>query len=188
MMSNKTCNTVTVSSFHTLWQGFEKELTNFVRSKLFDKSLVQDVMQEVAIKIYQNQTTVSTTTNVRAFLYTLTKNCLIDFYRKHSKKLPNGIFFEEVSKDDELHIALECLPIMIEKLPITDQEILRLRVQKEYSIKEISEILHLSIEGVKSKLKRAHVKLGSNYFTCCSVEKNKRGDIITLKGDCTKGC
>ena len=187
-MSNKICNTVTVSSFHTVWHNFEKELTNFVRSKLFDKSLVQDVMQEVAIKIYQNQTIISSTTNIRAFLYTLTRNCLIDFYRKHSKKLPDDTFFEELSINEETHIALECLPTMIEKLSSSDQEILKLKVQKEYSIKEISKVLDLSIDGVKSKLKRANTKLASNYFTCCSVEKNTRGDVVTLKGDCTKGC
>ena len=171
--------------FDTLWHEYESELTAFVRARLFDKSLASDIMQEVAIKIYKNKNTLAELDNTRAWLYRVTRNTLIDFYKKNDKTIPEELYSLERIVDSQENDTDEmgtCLTYMMSStLSQSDNEILHLSVLEEYSLKEIATKLNLTLEGTKSKLKRAKKKLSSSFFECCSLDKDVRGNILDFK-------
>jgi RNA polymerase sigma-70 factor (ECF subfamily) len=157
--------------FDVLWQQYEKELTAFVKARLYDKSLAPDIMQEVAIKIYKNKSILGDIDNSRAWLYRVTRNTLIDFYKQHDKTIPSELYILELTTYDEEDEANElgtCLmSMMSSSLSKSDNKVLHLSILEQYSLKEISSKLDLTIDGTKSKLKRAKKKLSSAFFTCC---------------------
>ena len=172
--------------FNVLWQQYETELTAFVRARLYDKSLASDILQEVAIKIYKKQNTLAELENVRAWLYRVTRNTLIDFYKKNDRTIPEELYSLEriVDREENDTDALDsCLTYMSRTLSQSDNEILHLSVLEEYSLKEIATKLNLSLEGTKSKLKRAKKKLSSEFFECCSLDRDARGNIFDFKAN-----
>ena len=169
-------------TFDKIWRQYEKELTAFVSTRLFDKSLASDVMQEVAIKIYKNQHKLESIENSRAWLYRLTRNTLIDFYKKNDTAITSELYNEALTinqEEDDSTTLNSCLRDMMSTLlSKTDNEILHLSIIEQYSLREISTRLNLSIEGTKTKLKRAKKKLSSQFFSCCNLEKDSRGNIL----------
>lgn len=177
--------------FSIIWDKYEKELTNFVSSKVYDKNYVNDIMQEIAIKIYKNINTMDKVDNVRAWLYRLSRNTIIDFFRVHNKSVPKELYTLEkfyIKEDFENNHLLRCLNALSDDLKDSDKKILDLSIHKEYSLKEISNEFDLSLEGTKSKLKRAKSKLAKKFFSCCSLEKDIKNKIIDFKPFDTKSC
>jgi RNA polymerase sigma-70 factor (ECF subfamily) len=172
-----------IVDFNIVWEQYEQELTNFVRARLYDKSLVSDIMQEVAIKIYKNQLT--PINNVRAWFYRITKNTLIDFYKQNNKTIPDELYNLELTIDDlkyepnELHSCL--VGMMTASLNKSDTDRLNISVIEQYSLKDISAKLNLTVDGSKTKLKRAKKKLSSKFFTCCSLDTDTQGSIMDFK-------
>jgi RNA polymerase sigma-70 factor (ECF subfamily) len=177
--------------FDFIWKEYEKELSSFVRARFFDKSLSSDLMQEVAIKIFKNKKQLSSIENIRAWLYKITRNTLIDFYKKNDKAIPDDLYTSELTQSYDESIENElfsCLQNMASLLKQTDKEILDLSIVEQYSINEISSKLNLSYDGTKSKLKRAKKKLASEFFSCCNLEKDTQGKIIDFKAINDKKC
>ena len=182
--------------FNILWSQYELELTNFVRARLFDKSLAHDIMQDVAIKVYKNQDEFQKIDNIRAWLYKITRNTLIDFYKQNNKKIPNELYSQELithSNNENLESSelASCLRYMMSSsLNQSDKDVLNYSIVEEYSIKEISLKTKLTSEGVKTKLKRAKKKLASKFFSCCNLEKDTQGNILDYKAnkDSICGC
>lgn len=182
------------ADFNSVWQAYEKELMTFVKSRIFDKSLASDIMQEVAIKIFKNRDKLYTIENSRAWLYRVTRNTLIDFYRKNDRAIPSELYSLELLVDnhnDEQEELSGCLTgMMSTSLNKSDNEILHLSIIDQYSLKEIATHMNLTVEGTKTKLKRAKKKLSSAFFECCSLQKDVRGNITDYDrvddGEC--GC
>jgi len=182
------------ADFNKLWQVYEKELMAFVKSRVFDKSLAPDIMQEVAIKIYINKERLSTLDNSRAWLYRVTRNTIIDFYRKNDKAIPKELYSLELltdsTEDDREEFSICFTRMMANSLNKSDNEILQLSIIDQYSLKEIATQMNLTVEGAKTKLKRAKKKFSSAFFACCSLEKDVRGNIVdyNILNDVKCGC
>jgi RNA polymerase sigma-70 factor (ECF subfamily) len=171
--------------FDIVWQQYEKELTAFVKARLFDKSLASDIMQEVAIKIYKNKDQLSSIENIRAWLYRVTRNTLIDFYKKNKKTICEKLYeidltiTNDKNETDDLNSCL--IKMMSSSLDESDNKILNLSIIEQYSLKEISSKLGLTIDGTKTKLKRAKKRLSSKFFTCCNLDRDTQGNIVDYK-------
>jgi RNA polymerase sigma-70 factor (ECF subfamily) len=171
--------------FDIVWQQYEKELTAFVKARLFDKSLASDIMQEVAIKIYKNKDQLCSIENIRAWLYKVTRNTLIDFYKKNKKTICEKLYeidltiANDKNETDDLNSCL--IKMMSSSLGESDNKILNLSIIEQYSLKEISSKLGLTIDGTKTKLKRAKKKLSSKFFTCCNLDRDTQGNIVDYK-------
>jgi len=170
------------ADFNSVWQAYEKELMAFVRSRIFDKSLAPDIMQEVAIKIFKNRDRLSTLDNSRAWLYRVTRNTLIDFYKQNDKAIPKELYdvklLTETPDDAQEEFSVCLTSMMANSLSKGDNEILQRSIIDQYSLKEIATQMNLTTEGAKTKLKRAKKKLSSAFFACCSLQKDVRGDIV----------
>jgi len=171
------------ADFNSIWNKYEKELTAFVKSRLFDKSFVCDIMQEVAIKIFKNQNKLITIDNKRAWMYKITKNTLIDFYKQNDRTISSELLIEFKSTYEESNEngLSSCIQNMAKSLPKSDEEILKLSIIEQYKVNEISLKLNLTLEGTKTKLKRAKKKLANLFFSCCILDKDNQNNIMDYK-------
>ena len=167
--------------FENIWEEYERELSSFVLSRVGDVEIQKEIMQEMALKIFTSMHTQKK--HLRGWLYTLTKNAISDYFRKVNRPLPE--LEEEIEVEE--HLLLECLTPMLNSLKQEEQEILKLTQLEQYSLKEVASSKDIPLNTAKSQLFRAKKALSEKFFSCCTYERNARGEVVDFFG-CDGGC
>ncbi|MBA3789148.1 RNA polymerase sigma factor [Patescibacteria group bacterium] len=133
--------------------------------KVSSREVAQDITQEAFMRYWQTLRKGDKLQNERAFLYTLARNLVIDWYRKKKESSLDvlseaGIDFvgdgqKSVTASAE---AREILAIM-EKLDEDSREVLLLRFVEGFSPKEIALLLNESANTVSVRIHRATKKV-----------------------------
>ena len=133
--------------------------------RVSDKERAIDLVQEAFIRAWKYMQEGNEIQNMRAFLYTASRNLIIDEYRK--KK---NISLENLSEDGFEAKAIESLPYEIayeadiaiqeiHKLSDSYRDILFLRFVDDVSVQEIAKILELSENLVSVRIHRGLLEL-----------------------------
>ena len=178
-----------------IWDKYGKMIKAILSSKVssFDND---DLLQEIFIKIINNIHTVRSDESIKSWVYQLTKNTVIDYYRKNGlcKKIvefSENLFTNEV--EDPL-ISLEddlsaCIQPFINELPEKPRELLTAIELKGLSQKEYATKHNINYSTVKSRLQKARNQLRKLYEDCCYLSFDKNGNIIDYEPrikNCTK--
>ena len=156
-------------AFGKLYDKYIDEIYRFILMRVRSNEEAQDLTNEVFLKIWQYiSTNDSDIDNVRAFLYRMARNIVIDGYRKSGKEvlaldddmiesLPDeSIDLEgEIEKEDELKSVLS----VVDKLPDHQRELILMKYVQDLSVKEIAQVLEKSRGAVRVALHRAVKKL-----------------------------
>jgi len=171
-----------MKKFEDIWQKYEQELSAYVLSRVSDIEIQKEVMQEIALKIFVSIHLQKE--HLRGWLYALSKNVIIDYYRKVNKPLPLLEEMEEATEQEE-HIMQECLHPMLNQLKPQEKEMLSLTQLEQYSLKEVASMKNITLNTAKSQLYRAKKSLAKEFFSCCEYERNQQGEIVDFSSD---GC
>jgi RNA polymerase sigma-70 factor (ECF subfamily) len=180
----------------SIWNKFRTELLNYIKTKVSDEYAAEDILQEVFIKIHKNIDQIDNLYNLRAWLYRITNNTIIDFYRKNKPFLPLDEVGDNIAVEEELIDMNEeiaaCLQPFLQNLPDKYRRPLELFEFDGMKHKEISKKLNLSLSGSKSRILRAKKKLKEVLTECCEFEFDSYGNIVDYKekktDKCTKAC
>jgi RNA polymerase sigma-70 factor (ECF subfamily) len=164
-----------------IWNAFSKELLIFIKSRISDADLAEDILQEIFVKIHTKSHTIQESDKLASWVYQITRNTIIDYYRK--KKI---ITYEEELKvklpEEESNSDLgciHCLKPFIEQLPEKDKHVIEKTALDQMSQKEYAETYGLSYTATKSRVQRARRKLKELFVSCCSVKADKYGNIVS---------
>ena len=69
-----------------VWAEYQQALKSFLHSKVNNTADVDDLLQEILIKTYQNLDKIQDTSSVKSWLFQLANHTIIDFYRKHARQ------------------------------------------------------------------------------------------------------
>ena len=140
-------------SFGLLWSGIKfRFFTISAESRSLPKEDVEDLLQEVFIKIYQKLNEYNELLKFSSWAYRIAHNHVVDFFRKIASR-PRTNSLEEaelakllksetdVAKDIGSKDCLEKIKVCLEKLPMKYKEVLVLRFLEEKSYEEIMDIL-----------------------------------------------
>jgi len=161
------------SSFDTLFFTYYSTLLLIANDILDDIWVSEEVVQDVFVKIWNSGADISIETSLGAYLAMMVRNKSIDHLRskKHQIKTVSLDNMEiqlklhslgaDSSFEDELFTdPLEAkLKQIIDQLPPKCKQIFILNRFDGYSAKEISEMLQLSLNTVKTQITRALQKL-----------------------------
>lgn len=132
--------------------------------KTCDTELSKDLMQETFMKTWQYMAAGKQIENIKAFLYKIAGNLVIDHSRK--KKEMSLEALEEAgvqfgNNDDEGvdKVELERLRVAVEKLPVKYREIIVLRYVDDLSLQEIAHLKDVSENVVSVRINRGVKKL-----------------------------
>src|SRR5215469_11177760 len=64
-----------------VWEAFHTPLQQFIRRRVVDDSTAEDLLQEVFLKIHQHIGGLKDARQLESWLYRLTRNSIIDYYR-----------------------------------------------------------------------------------------------------------
>ena len=167
-----------------IWLKFENKLRAFTLSKVHDKSVTDDILQELFIKIHANIDKVKDETKIQSWIYQICRNLITDYFRNQSKNpLKESPVFnheEENDTDEVMREALEDMAKMMDKLPPEYCEALCLTELGNLSQKEYAQKINISYSGAKSRVQRARKMLKDMLMTCCHYEFDKYGTVIGI--------
>ena len=166
------------------WLKFENKLHAFALSKVHDKSVADDILQELFIKIHANIDKVEDSTKLQVWIYQICRNLIVDYFRKENKniqiELPVLSIAEEENSEEIMSEALEDMVKMMKELPPEYCEALCLTELGNLSQKEYAEKIGISYSGAKSRVQRARKMLKDSLMNCCHYKFDKYGTIIEI--------
>lgn len=129
----------------------------------------EDITQEVFIKIYKNLKKFQFRSTFKTWIYRIAINTAINDYKKRSKEMGKRDDFEVVLKTHYVNDITEeiigrkdkerQLLSFLDRLNTEQRTCIILREIERLSYKEISEVLKININTVRSRLKRARIAL-----------------------------
>ncbi len=145
------------SSIEDLFNYYYPRLYNFSKSILKIENGIDDILQEVFVKIWQNRKKIKSTDTFNAYIFSITRNLLLNELRR---RLNSNNLKEEIRKSS---IAPELATLeeieykelqdnvnhIIEELPERQKEIFSLSRIEGLSHKEIAEKLDISTKTVE---------------------------------------
>ena len=151
-----------------------KPIFNFIRRLVNNSEVAEDLTQETFVKAWLKIKKFDQTKSFKTWLFTIAKNTAFDWLRQ-KKEIPLSEFTLETGENlildnladeellpDELLMQKENTEFLAKKLaslPLLDKTILELYFQEDFKLIEIAEILKTSTNTIKSRYRRALVKL-----------------------------
>lgn len=154
--------------FGYLIERYQDKLTRYIK-RITDvsKEEIEDILQDVFIKIYENLNSFDNSFKFSSWIYQITHNEVINRFRKRQAR-PKKIsldcdldFFENLASETDIvqELNLEekakAVSAALNKLDIRDKEILVLKYFENKSYTEISDILKKPVNTVGTLLHRA---------------------------------
>lgn len=123
----------------------------------------QDAVQNIFIRLLEKQEVFCSRQHEEAWFYTVARNHCRDILRSGWRKkridlgnsLQEKLEHEKIAEDD----SNECIEQALRKLPVKQKEVLYLYYYEEYSIKEMSALLHRKESTIQSQLAAGRRKL-----------------------------
>ena len=153
-----------------------------------------DVVQSVMVKLLERRGEIEAD-SVRAWLFTVTRNAVAEYYRQHRPSIDLDTFGDIAEADvDPADRAFgnlsECLDPMLGMLPESDAELLRRIDLQGEAQTDLSASLGIPLSTLKSRVQRARTKLRSAFDACCAIDLGRNGAPIAFeRGEaCAPAC
>jgi RNA polymerase sigma-70 factor (ECF subfamily) len=154
----------------------------------------EDILQDVFIKIYRNINDYDDKLVFSSWIYRITHNYMIDWYRKNKKHISISLDADEsklihILEDENNKIDnqtlqdredLDLIKKAIQKLSADYQEILILKFFEDKTYEEISDILKISTSSVGVKINRAKKLLKQKNEAFCDDDIRSSILLITF--------
>ncbi len=166
-----------------IYKQYYSRLFSFINSKVKNKEDTKDILSEVFIKIYTNIDKLDSDEKLTSWIFTITRNTIIDFCRKNNKNKNNIEFdeeyiFEEKDQSSAINELSECIEPIINSLAPKYAQALYLSEIKELKQKEIADKLDISSSNIKNIIYRGKKQIKDKLLQCCSYKYDKFGNII----------
>jgi RNA polymerase sigma-70 factor (ECF subfamily) len=171
-----------------LWETFSVPLQQFIQRRVPDSHTAEDILQDVFLKIHTRIATLHQQDRVAAWIYQIARNAIADYYRaqRPASDLPETLAVpDDLAQDDVVRELLPCVAAMVDALPESYREALRLTEYEGLSQKQLSERLAISFSGAKSRVQRARAKIKQQLLDCCHFQFDHAGRIIDYQPHCT---
>ena len=158
-------------TFNELVDTYKERLYWYIRKIILTHDDTDDVLQNVFIKVWFNIDNFRNDSNLYTWLHRIATNESINYLNK--KKKYKAISLDNlgynIANNFKQHESVDIkavewkLQLAIQTLPKQQKLIFLLRYYEGFSFKEIGEIIHISIGGLKSNYHQAFQKI-KNYL------------------------
>jgi RNA polymerase sigma-70 factor (ECF subfamily) len=163
-----------------IWNEYRTRLHRFVRKRVTDRNLAEDIVQEVFVKAYAHLNELADRQKILPWLYQITRHAIVDHYRKHnSTEAFDESFVVADTNDAEAAKELaSCMMPLIRRLPPDYREAVILSEIDGLLQKDVAAKQGLSLSGAKSRIQRGRKMLKALFLSCCKIEQGHRGSIV----------
>ena len=181
----------TISS-EAIWREFHTPLRAFIRRRVPDDQLADDLLQDVFLRIHSRIETLRDDTRLQAWIYQITRNAIADHYRAHPALAPlsDELPAPQLERDDLAEQLAPGIRQMLMTLPAVYREAFILTEVNGMSQVELARRLGISVSGAKSRVQRARAHLKRLLLECCHFEFDHLGGVVDYypRIDCCRRC
>jgi RNA polymerase sigma-70 factor (ECF subfamily) len=167
-----------------VWREFHERLRAFVSRRVKRPADVEDILQEVFLRIHRSLESVKQRDSLAAWVFQITRNAIANHYRHLSGVKAEGLqkgFEPAASPDAEdlgpLREISKCVEPMVAALADHYRDALLLTDLQGMTQQEAAVQIGLSLSGMKSRVQRARRQVKKMLLECCRVELDRRGAI-----------
>jgi RNA polymerase sigma-70 factor, ECF subfamily len=175
-----------------IWEEFSERIRSHLLRKIRNKGDVNDLMQEIFIKIHSHLGHLRESGKLSSWIYRIAENTLNDYYRKGRS---GDVAYDEdkpaqgdSDRDHPLNGIENCLEAFIGRLPEKYREPLVMSDVEGMKQKEIAERMNISYSGLKSRVQRGREMIKDMFIECCKLSVGSDGRLtgeIGEMSDCT---
>ena len=174
-----------------IWGLLGTKLRSFLLGRVSDEQVADDLLQETFIRIHQKLTSIDDQERIRGWVYQIARNLVIDHHRAKSRvpaALVDDVAYDANDEGNLNEQVMGWMPAMIAQLPDAYREAVELYELKGVPQQQIADELGISLSGAKSRVQRGRAKLKTILFNCCSLERDRRGNVIGYVRNVEKDC
>ena len=149
-------------AFKELFDFYCESLLEYAFHLVKDKAIAEDIVQHVWIKVWEKRSSLNPELSFRSYLYTGVRNQALKYIRDTKDKFTSletiySLADENILQDARFHDkeSLQLINKAVDHLPPKCREIFILNHLEGLSYKEITEVLNISINTVKTQMARA---------------------------------
>jgi len=166
---------------NAVWEMFSAKVRAFIASRVSDQSFVDDLVQEVFLKIHLHLGEVKESARLPGWVFTVANHTLADHYRK--KKIIASSIVEEPHAQGDPKDCAACeiadgLEGMARALPPPYAKAIMLADFEGLSFAEVAKRLFISVSEAKSRVQRARRMIRDSLMRCCHFVFDRYGTII----------
>ncbi|KEQ30167.1 RNA polymerase sigma-70 factor [Pedobacter antarcticus 4BY] len=158
-----------------LWNTFSKELYFFILKRVNNTSSADDILQNTFFKVHKNISTIRQDDKVKAWLFQIARNEIVNFYNQEN------VFKEELSNSEETENTqyqnICCFNKFINNLPVPYREVIEIVYIKGLKQSKAATLLGITLPNVKARIKRAKDILKNDFYECCKYEFDITGKL-----------
>lgn len=145
-------------NFNDLYLGNYAALCYFSLRIVGDGNIAEDIVEEVFVSLLNSKKDFTETDNLKAWLYTVTRNSSLNFLRSDKRSKERQFQFTSAQPTEESAYiyemirteALNLILLEIKKLPGSSGKIIELSYLKGMKNDQIAELMGLSVKTVKN--------------------------------------
>ncbi len=156
-------------AFTSLYERYWRQVYNFCRLYLNNRSTAEEIVQEVFVKIWESRESIKEEENFKGLLFIITRN---QIFNRHRKNVNEDFYKMTVlsAMEDSYNIEEEIeardlskyIDRLIEEFPPRRREIFNLSRKEHKSYKEIADLLQISEKTVENQIGEALKHLKKN--------------------------
>jgi len=177
-----------------IWAEFHEVLRLFIAKRVADQAEVDDILQDVFLRVHRQLDRVNEPGRVVSWLYQIARNAVVDYYRspERRREIPAGLAGDvdqrasaplpstDVSGQVGTELAA-CLRPMLDRLSNDYRDAVTLVELDGLTQRAAAERLGLSLSGMKSRVQRGRQQLKEMLNECCLIQLDRRRGIAAYR-------
>jgi RNA polymerase sigma-70 factor (ECF subfamily) len=170
-------------STETIWTRLGDDLRRFIRRRVSDEHVAEDLLQETFVRIHRGLASLADADRLAAWVYQIARNVIRDHFRAAGPApadLPDDVAEEPEPLAGLKQRACVWLDELIGELPDTYRDAVRLAEIDGLSHQELADRLGLSLAAAKSRVQRGRALLKDVLTGCCVFHVDRRGNVVDV--------
>lgn len=175
-----------------------QELRPFVARRVRSSADVDDILQDVFLRLHRSLPTLRDQERFGPWLYRIVRNAITDRYRVQQREVAGvpelvapEAAAEAEAEAEEVSAAASltaCIAPFVARLPSPYREAVTLVDLEGTTHSAAAPLLGISISGVKSRVQRGRAQLRVMFDACCTIELDARRRIVDCQPGPGGGC
>jgi RNA polymerase sigma-70 factor (ECF subfamily) len=167
------------------WTELDSRLRPYVTRRLASAADVDDVLQEIFVRIHRGLASLSDAERFGGWVYRIAQHVIVDFARRRARDPFARVTDELDAPADGAHGGAEleadleqCVALFVARLPCSYRDAVTLTELQGLTQKDTAELLGISDSALKSRVQRGRARLRAMFEECCKISVDCRGRVI----------
>ena len=161
------------TAFNTLYQRYQKSIHAIAWQKVGDYHVAEEITQDVFLQAYENLSTLKDPSRFSRWIYIITKRRCANWLEREKPSMQSLEATDTAILDKSAYVNYiaeqrekaatehrrEIVDMLLEKLPERERKVITLYYLGEMTSEAISQFLGVSVNTIKSRLRRARQRL-----------------------------